>query len=228
MPACVVNGNKFIVHWEPEHDIIVLVVSIRFRASNGTVQWAKARSEGYLDKIPESVSGKDLSHRLYHLLHQKYNKDFRQKVYEKSKRYASENKQRSYECRKKRKALFDQLPDKVKLEQGYKTKRVWSQEAQELLVGLAEEYRVSEKKIDWKKLMLDQRVSEFPYTKLSRVRSYYWQVLSKTDPDNVKQRRAYSLKWKKEHPDRVKRNDNRRKKAIKETVNEHLKSALTN
>lgn len=220
MPIQFIEEDRFVQRWDPKQDIILLVIAHHYRSPRGHIQWKKARADGYLDEFPETLSNKDLSRRIHHLLYQKYNKEWRTLKREEQKKNPPKPNSNSY---KKRLEIFKGLPEEVRKKHGYRTKQVWDQEQQETLIWMAEEYRVSKNKIDWQALMKDERVQSFPYQKLARVRSYYWRVITlASNPEALTKKRAGSLQWKKANMKKYRENQKRRQGLIREMVNEHI------
>jgi hypothetical protein len=220
MPNVFDEGKRFVQRWKPEWDLTLLVVSHKYRSLKGFVRWKEARADGYFNDFPEYLSNKDLSHRLYHLLYQKFDKNWKRK----KQQYCSVK--RTISSYERRKSVFDSLPDDVKKKYGYKKKRVWSQKQIDLLFKLVDEYRKTPKTIDWRKLIKDKRVEKLPHQEVSRIRSYYWETVVRQRPDVLEQRRAYSLKWNQDNRERYRENQKKRIKMYRKAVNDHLNKKL--
>lgn len=204
--------------WDREWDIILLIVAHNYRSPKGHIRWKEARADGYLVSLPGYLSNKDLSRRLSHLLNNKYDIEWKKK---KNQRNYGKYAQGNPKAYNRRYDLFRALPEETKKKYGYKTKQIWSTEQQELLIGMAEEYRISEKKIDWRSLVKDKRVKHFPHQNLQRLRSYYWRVITlATNPRALEKKRASSRRWKAEHMDRYNENQKRRRHIIRTAAND--------
>jgi hypothetical protein len=222
MPLKYVDGKKFTQRWDREWDIILLIVAHNYRSPKGIIKWKKARADGYFESFPQYLTNKDFSRRLAYLMNCKYNAKWKAKKNEKQRQAVNRvsGNPRSYN---RRHEIFKSLPQNVKEKYGYKTKRIWSSEQQDLLIGMAEEYRVSEKKIDWRSFIKDERVKHLPHDNLKKLRSYYWRILTlATDPDALEKKRASSRQWKAEHIDRYNKNQSRQRKIIRKATNDYI------
>lgn len=222
MPIKHIDKDRFIQRWDREWDIILLVVAHLYRSPKGIIQWKKARADGYLESLPQYLTSKELSRRTHHLLYQKYNSAWIKKKKE-MQRKATNRFDGNPHSFNRRRDIFMALPNDIKKKYGYKSKQIWSSEQQNLLIGMAEEYRVSEKKIDWKSLVQDKRIKHFPHGDLKRLRSYYWRVITlATNPGALETKRASSRRWKAEHIDRYRNNQKRRNSMIRKAANDYI------
>jgi hypothetical protein len=218
MPLIKYRKKTYQLRWTPEWDAILLAINEKYRNPNGFIYWRVLEEKGLLKGLPVNCSRKDFSHRLTYLIRIKYNPYYKgppQKgFYEHTDNF------------KKRLKLFKtEVPILVKVENGHKSKQVWSKNQVAILLQLAEKYRVSKNKIDWKKLILDKKVRFFPqgYT-LGRLRSFYWQKMS--TPQSLEKRRTAALLYKKKNYKKYKKSLCRNKKIVRESVNALLMSRL--
>lgn len=223
MPVVYLGKDKFIMRWNPEHDIEILVIAHNYRTPKGFIRWKKALADGYLKDLPENVTTKDLSRRVNYLLNIRFNQSYKKIKLKKAKEYAIKHPEVSFKSYTRKKLLVQGLSKELKEKYKIVEKRKWTDKQIKKLIFLAEKYRVSEKKINWKKLIKDKEIKKLPNQDLTRLRSYYWRIITLSqNPKALENKRKSSLKWKKENRKRYNQNNLNYKKGIKIAANEYL------
>jgi hypothetical protein len=221
MPLIRIKKVPFLTKWDPAWDKIILKARKKYIRRNGNVNWKEAEAVGALKGIPVIFTRQDLSHRLSFITRSKYNEDYQ---IEHRKRSIEYNKTYFSKSIMNREELFRGLPMEIKLAHGYKPRNnpEWTPARIELLKTLVLWHRRSEKSINWDSLMSDPRARRLPPYSKAHIRSYYWSLVSREDPEVIAKRRADALDYKYRNLKKYYKSQKKRKELIRSVVNDVL------
>lgn len=224
MPIVKHKGTTFTLQWLPEWDIKLLIVSIKFRKGK-IIDWKEAEECGYLDGLPSKLTRKNLSRRLSFLLNIKYDPIAREAKKEYNKLHPAKFLKNT--VKNKKNVFKNDVPLELKKSFGYNSKKIWTEKQNRDLIKLVKKYPKGKISINWKELMLDPIIKTFPKDyNLNGLRSYYWSLITKKDPDVIKSRRNSALKYKSKNYARYVESHENKRLLVKNSVNSFLLSKL--
>lgn len=236
MPIVMHKGKKFVLNWKPEWDLRILTTAIRFRkgcphcsrcklgcyckVGGPFINWKRAEKEGFLVGIPKSITRHDLSHRVTFLTKVRYTPLYKEKL---SIRSNLKKPNKSFIRKEK---LFMSTIFPLKKNSEYKLKGFWSKIQKRTLLSLTKKYPKGKISIDWEKVISDPLCKTLPHPdNLKSLRSYYWSTIGMS-PERLKRKRKDAVRYKHEHYKEHIENQRKRRKIIKESVNEFLSTKL--
>ena len=239
MPIVIHKGKKFVLNWKPEWDLRILTTAIRFRkgcphcsrcklgryckVGGPFINWKRAEKEGFLEGIPKSITRHELSHRATFLTKVRYTPIYKKKLSIRSNLIKKPNK--SF-IRKEKLFMSTVLP-LIKNSSEYKLKRTWSKAQKKTLLSLIKKYPKGKISIDWVKVVSDPLCKTLPHPgNLKLLRSYYWSTTKVMSPQRLKRKRADAVRYKHEHYKEHIESQRKRRKIVKDSVNEFLSTKL--
>jgi len=219
------KNKTYIVHWPKKFDDIIFKAAQKYRQPNGYVLWKKAEESGALEGLPRYLTLGDISHR-YSFLKFSSTEAYQEKIKETNKK----NKARgivSKHDKNKMKLFRNTLPNEVKKKHGGSSKTIWTEKQKKILMQLTKIYRKTKLTVDWAKLITDERVNELPYQDRFKLMKYYGVKLKRKMTDKyIDDKRKDALRYKHDNYEAYLKAQERRRNAIKNSVNEFLISQL--
>lgn len=225
MPIVHVKGVRYLSRWDPAWDKIIRRVGKDYRTRKGFVSWKEAEADGALKGLPLFFTHKNMSRRLSFITCTKNSKAYQLKHKRKSIEY---NKTYISKSDMNREELFRSLPLSFKQAHGYTPRNnpEWTPERIELLRTLVLWHKRTEKTINWDSLMSDPRVRRLPPYSKEHLRSYYWSLITKEDPEVVAKRRADALDYKYRNLKKYYKSQKKRKAIIHSVINSALREKI--
>lgn len=217
MPVVKYKNRTFVLRWKPEWDVRVLVAAIKYRNSYGFVSWQTARSQNCFKGLPK-LSNKDFGARLTYLITEKYDPAglMRKKQYN----IAHPWKKQTEHTEKLKKIIFkNDVPNTLRLKNGYNPKTKWNERQRRILLKLGKKHRKTPDTIDWNEVKNDPEFKCLPIRSLFSIRSYYWNMIS---PQPNEKKRKYAISYNKRHRKNFFKNKKRSEMIIRSSVNDFL------
>lgn len=216
------KGKIYNIHWLKIWDKIILKAGKKYKRSNG-ISWMEAEADGALRELPKCLTRYDISKR-HTALKQRANPEWKKKKLKQNAEYRIRKGQYGYN--EDRINLFKSLPDDIKNKHGWKSKSKWSDRQRKILEKLVEKYRKSALAIDWIKLAQDKKArglpGQDPFPDSFTLCKYYHACKRLQDPEYIKKRRKDALDYKHNNYKEYRKNQEKRRNAIKNSVNEFL------
>lgn len=235
--------DNIVIRWDEESDNQLLNIERNYRKPCAMhklgnkfvtylVDWKRAESEGAFKGLPE-MDRKGYIKRLIYLRQkiadsegflQKRNEHNRKRIKKYEQKHGHKIKNNSVRYK-----VFRSLPEEIKLQYGWKPKRIWNELQQNLLLEIVTDYKNIS--IDWINLMYDKRVLKLPekyHNDLHALRKYYHSLIFKIrGGEELKaKKREIALKYKAKNYKRHMEQQLERNQIIRDTVNVYLYSKM--